>query len=148
MKAVVIERFVWLGEWMRAMMTSSNGNIFRATGHLCGEFTGHRWIPRTKASDAELCFFYLRLNKWLSKQSWGWWLETPSRSKYQEDLWTFNRCWKLDNRCQIVLSMYLVCYTCDCMKSSQIADLRQVAKRQFTPRMLTIYNYIYIYIAK
>ena len=27
------------------MMTSSNGNIFRVTGHLCGEFTGPRWIP-------------------------------------------------------------------------------------------------------
>ena len=36
------------------MMASSNGNIFRVTGHLCGEFTGHRWIPRTKTSDAEL----------------------------------------------------------------------------------------------
>ena len=41
------------------MMTSSNGNIFRVTGLLCGEFTGHRWIPRTKASDAELrCFLW------------------------------------------------------------------------------------------
>ena len=39
--------------------TSSNGNIFRVTGHLCGEFTGHRWIHRTKASDAELwCFLW------------------------------------------------------------------------------------------
>ena len=39
------------------MMTSSNGNIFRVTGHLRGEFTGHRWIPRKKASDVELwCF--------------------------------------------------------------------------------------------
>ena len=39
------------------MTTSSNGNIFRVTGHLCGEFTGLRWIPHTKASDAELwCF--------------------------------------------------------------------------------------------
>ena len=28
------------------MMTSSNGNVFRVTGHLCGKFTGHRWIPR------------------------------------------------------------------------------------------------------
>ena len=37
-----------------SMMTSSNGNIFRVTGHLCGEFTGPRWIPRTKASVAEL----------------------------------------------------------------------------------------------
>ena len=36
------------------MMTSSNGNIFRVTGHLCGEFTGRR----TKASDAELCFLW------------------------------------------------------------------------------------------
>ena len=41
------------------MMTSSNGNIFRVTGHLCGEFTGPRWIPRTKASDTELwCFLW------------------------------------------------------------------------------------------
>ena len=28
-------------------MTSSNGNIFRVTDHLCGEFTADRWIPRT-----------------------------------------------------------------------------------------------------
>ena len=41
------------------MMTSSNGNIFRVTGHLCGEFTGPRWIPHIKASDAELwCFLW------------------------------------------------------------------------------------------
>ena len=50
-------------------MTSWNGNIFRVTGHLCWEFTGHRWIPRTKASDTELwCFFFI----WR-----GWWFETP-----------------------------------------------------------------------
>ena len=41
----------------RSMMTSSKGNIFCVTGHLCGELTDHRWIPRTKASNAELwCF--------------------------------------------------------------------------------------------
>ena len=40
-------------------MTSSNGNIFRVTGPLCGEFTGHRWIIFTQASDAELwCFLW------------------------------------------------------------------------------------------
>ena len=61
------------------MMTSSNGDIFRVTGHLCGEFTGPRWFPCTKASDAELwCFFDLRPKKLLSKQSWGRWFETPS----------------------------------------------------------------------
>ena len=66
-------------------MTSSNGNIFRVTGHLCGEFTGPRWIPRTKASDAELndVFFDLHLNKRLSKQSWGWWFETLLRALWR-----------------------------------------------------------------
>ena len=41
------------GTFVPNMMTSSNGNIFRVTGHLRGEFTP-RWIPRTKASDEEL----------------------------------------------------------------------------------------------
>ena len=67
--------------WAVIMMTSSDGNISRVTGHLCGEFTGPRWIPCTKASDAELWFFFdLRMNKRLSKQSWGWWFESPSWS--------------------------------------------------------------------
>ena len=30
---------------------------FRATGPLCGEFTGHRWIPLTKVNGAELWSF-------------------------------------------------------------------------------------------
>ena len=61
-----------------SMMSSSNGNIFRVTGLLCREFTSHRWIPLTKASGAELVFFDLRLNKRLSKQSWGCWFEMSS----------------------------------------------------------------------
>ena len=52
-------------------------NIFCVTGHMCGEFIGHRWIPHTKASDAELWCFDLRLNKKLSKQWWCWWFESP-----------------------------------------------------------------------
>ena len=41
------------------MMTSSNGNTFRVTALCAGNFTGHRWIPLTKASDAELvCFLW------------------------------------------------------------------------------------------
>ena len=41
------------------MMTSSNGNIFRSTGPLWGEFNGDRWFPLIKASDAELwCFLW------------------------------------------------------------------------------------------
>ena len=61
------------------IMTSSNGNIFRVTGHLCGKFTGSRWIPTqrpvTRIFDV---YFDLRPNKRLSKQSWGWWFETVS----------------------------------------------------------------------
>ena len=57
------------------VMTSSNGNIIRVTGHLYGEFTGHRWIPRTQRPVTRSfgVFFDLRLNERLSKQSWGWW---------------------------------------------------------------------------
>ena len=41
------------------MMTSSNGNIFLITGPLCKQFTGHQWIPLTKAHDEELwCFLW------------------------------------------------------------------------------------------
>ena len=44
---------------MMIMMTSSNGNIVRAAGPLCGESTGHEWIPLTKARDAVLwCFIW------------------------------------------------------------------------------------------
>ena len=47
---------VWLA---CIMMPSSHGNTFRVTGYLCVEFIGLRWIPRTKASDAELwCFLW------------------------------------------------------------------------------------------
>ena len=42
-----------------------------------------RWIPRTKASNAEpWCF--LRLNKRLSKQTRGWWFEPPSWSLWRQ----------------------------------------------------------------
>ena len=45
-----------------ALMTSSNVNIFRVTGHLREEFTGDRWIPGTKAVTRHVdVFFDLRL---------------------------------------------------------------------------------------
>ena len=55
------------------MMTSSNGNIFRVTGHLCGKFSGHRWIPRTKNSDAELWYFLWSacINDWVNNSETG-----------------------------------------------------------------------------
>ena len=66
-------------------MTSLIGNIFRVTGHLCGEFTGPGEFPTqrpvTRSFDV---FFDLGLNKRLSKQPWGWWFETPSWSLWPQ----------------------------------------------------------------
>ena len=52
--------------FMKSMVTSSNGKIFRVTGHLCGEFTGEfpAQRPVTRSFDV---FFDLRRNKRLSK---------------------------------------------------------------------------------
>ena len=66
------------------MITSSNGNIFRVTGLCVGnspvtdDFPAQR--PVTRSFDV---FFDLHLDKRLSKQSWGWWFETPSRSSWR-----------------------------------------------------------------
>ena len=64
---------------------SSNGNICRVTGHLCGELTGHRWIPLqrpvTRSFDV---IFDLRLNKRFSLQSWGWWFEALPRPIWRQ----------------------------------------------------------------
>ena len=50
------------------MMTSWNGNIFRVTGHLCGEFIE----------------FWCFLNKRLSKRSWSWWFDTLWRPLWRQ----------------------------------------------------------------
>ena len=73
-KVVLIANYFLL--WI-IMMTSSNRNIIRVTGPLCGEFTGPGEFPTqrpvTRSFDV---FFHLRLNKRLSKQPRGWWFET------------------------------------------------------------------------
>ena len=71
----------WLDGPSIIIVTSSNGNIFRVILAICvgnspvtGEFPAQRPVTRGFG-----VFFDLRLNKRLSKQSWGWWFETPSR---------------------------------------------------------------------
>ena len=81
------------------MMTSSNGNIFRVTGHLNGEFPAQR--PVTRSFDV---FFDLRPNKQLSKQWWGWWFETPSWS-----LWRHRNVQRRDNPC-VCMCLLCVCF--------------------------------------
>ena len=54
---------------IQAMMTSSNGNIFLVTGHLCGDSPVTGEFPAQKSVTRSFdIFFDLRLNKRLSKQ--------------------------------------------------------------------------------
>ena len=55
------------------MMTSSNGNIFRVTGHLGGEFTGPRWIPHKGQWRGALMFtlIYAWINDWVNNREAG-----------------------------------------------------------------------------
>ena len=72
------------------MMTSLNGNIFHVTGPLYGEFTGPGEFPTQRPVMRSFdVFFDLCQNKPLSKQSWGWWFETLSRSlwRHRNVLW-------------------------------------------------------------
>ena len=86
------------------MMTSSNGNIFRVTGHLCGEFTGPGEIPAQRPVRRSFdVFFYLRPYKRLSKQPWGWWFETPSRH-FAEDIL---KCIFLNKKVRIPIKILL-----------------------------------------
>ena len=68
-----------LWSWSYDMMTSSNGNILRVTGHLCGNSPVNDEVPAqrpvTRSFDV---FFDLHLKKRLKKQWWGWWFESPS----------------------------------------------------------------------
>ena len=85
------------------MLTSSNWNIYRVTGHLCEQFTGHRWLSCTQMSVTR-CFdvlFDLRLYKRLNKQSWGWWFQMLSRPLWRHsnglesrEIGNLSRLWK------------------------------------------------------
>ena len=57
-----------------AMMTSSNGNIFRVTDPLWRESTSDQWSPIPKASDAEVwCFLWSALEQMVEQT-----IETPA----------------------------------------------------------------------
>ena len=102
------------------MMTSSNGNIFRVTGHLCKEFTGEYPAQRTVTRSFDI-FFDLRLNKRLSKQWRGWWFETPSHSLWRHcngalaalyAIWHYTWPWSIDNsKWWLDGKQYYICLT-------------------------------------
>ena len=67
----------WLNllPWWRNLMEPFSALLAFCAGNspVTGEF--HTQRPVTRSFDV---FFELRLNKQLSKQSWGWWFETTS----------------------------------------------------------------------
>ena len=79
--------------WLHQMETFSASLAICAGNSLAtGEFPSHR--PVTLSFDV---FFRLPLNKWLSKQSWGWWFEMPLRSLWRhcndsQQLWCKDAC--------------------------------------------------------
>ena len=64
-----------LHAWWRHQMETFSALLASCAGNspVTGEFPAQR--PVTRSCDV---FFDLRLNKRLSKQSWGWWFDTPS----------------------------------------------------------------------
>ena len=66
--------------WWRHQMETVSALLVICAGNspVNGEFPTQR--PVTRSFDV---FFDLRLNKRLSKQSWSWWFETPSRPLYR-----------------------------------------------------------------
>ena len=66
--------------WRHPMETfSAFQALCRGNSPVTGGFPAQR--PVTRSFDA---FFDLHLNKGLSKQSWGWWFEMPSRSLWRQ----------------------------------------------------------------
>ena len=66
--------------WWRHQMKTFSASLVLCAGNspITGEFPSQRLV--TRSFDV---FFDLRLNKRLSKQSWGWWFETSSRSSWR-----------------------------------------------------------------
>ena len=63
--------------WWRHQMETFSALLAHCVGNspVTGEFPAQRPVTRSFA-----VFFDLHLNKRLSKQSWGWWFETSSRT--------------------------------------------------------------------
>ena len=75
---------VWEPWFMQNMITSSNGNIFRVSGTLWGKTSVTGGLPSQRPVTWSFgVFFDLTLNKRLSKQSRGRWLEKPSSSLWR-----------------------------------------------------------------
>ena len=110
-------------------MTSSNGSIFLVTGPLCGEFTGHRWIPLQRPVTRNFdVFFLLRLNKRLSKQS--------RRRRFEASLWCSGTRWYLHLPRKILRKVMKISY----LMVIDILD-KKMKKRRYLCRTIFFLRY-------
>ena len=79
-KQICSIKYAFCLAWWRHEMETFSALLALCAGNspVTGEFPTQR--PETQSFDI---FLDLRLNKPLSKQSWGWWFETPSRSLWR-----------------------------------------------------------------
>ena len=71
--------------WWRHQMKTFSALLALCAGNL--PVTGHRKRTLTRSFDV---FFDLRLNKRLSKQSWGWWFESSADRRCSNYIWVIN----------------------------------------------------------
>ena len=89
--------------WWHHQMETFSALLALCAGNspVSGEFPSQR--PVTRNFDI---FFDLGLNKPLSKQLWGWWFETPSRSLWRHGntrLWNMDTCLVCAKYCRVPL---------------------------------------------
>ena len=106
------------GSEMWNIMTSSNGNIFSVAGHFNGEFPGHRWIPRTKASDAELWWFFICawLNGWVNNREAG----DLGRHRGHNDVFVMKLLVSFQHICLALWKMWPIHYYNICVNDWQL----------------------------
>ena len=79
-----------MNTWWRHQMATISALLALCAGNspVIGEFPAQR--PVTRSFDV---LFDLRMSKRLSKQSWGWWFETPSRPLWRHSNDTLYAWW-------------------------------------------------------
>ena len=88
--------YVVVSTWWRHQMETFTALLAISAGNtpVPGEFPAQRSVARSFD-----VFFDLRLNKRLSKQSWGWWFETLSHP-----LWRYSNVWHHSDVACVVVS--------------------------------------------
>ena len=76
----IAQEVIYSTSWLRHKMETFSASLTLCAGNspVTGAFPSQR--PVTRSFDPS---FDLRLNKRLSKQSWGWWFDMPSRSSWR-----------------------------------------------------------------